>query len=93
MTQSFVEITDLGEASALVALGFILADLQPSNTGTFKVFLFEETHPKTSTLVIDEAIEDYQRRKLQVDAQTFFRSLTEMKRKIYNHTNKMALER
>ncbi len=93
MKQSFVEIRDLGEASALVALGFILCDLQPSNTGTFKIFIFEETHPKVPTLNIDEVIEDYQRRKLAVDAQTFFRSLTEMKRKIYSHTNKMALDR
>lgn len=83
------DVVDLGEATALVTLGFNLVELQPSNTGTFKVFVFETIHPNSSTISLNEVIENYQRRKLQVDAYSFFRSLTEMKRKIYHHNERM----
>lgn len=87
------EIVDLGEAAALVSLGFNLVELLPSNTGTFKVFVFEEMHPNSSTIKIDNVVENYQRRRLQVDAYSFFRSISEIKRKIYEHTEKLSAGR
>ena len=83
------DIVDLGEATALLTLGFTLKELQPSNTGTFKVFVFDRMHPNSSTAHLEEVVENYQRRKLQVDAYSFFRSLTEMKRKIHAHSEAM----
>jgi len=83
------DIVDLGQATALVTLGFNLVELQPSNTGTFKVFVFEKMHPNSSTQRIDDVCEAYVTRRLNVDAYSFFRSLSELKRKIYEHNEKM----
>ena len=79
------KVIDLGEATALLTLGFQLVRLEASNTGTHKVFIFESMHPNTSTIFVDETIDSYNRRKLQVDAYSFYRSGKELKNRIHEH--------
>lgn len=83
--ESSIKIVDLGEAAALLTLGFELARLEQGNTGKHKIFVFTEMHPNTSTVTVSETIDRYQRRKLQVDAYSFYRSSKELKNKIHEH--------
>lgn len=78
-------IIDLGEATALLTLGFDLIRLEPSNTGRHKVFVFNNLHPNTTTRNVTDVIEEFQRRKLQVDALSFYRSGKELKNRIHEH--------
>lgn len=79
------KVIDLGEATALITLGFNLVGLEASNTGKHKVFIFETLHPNSSTISVSETIENYNRRKLQVDAYSFYRAGKELKNKIHEH--------
>lgn len=78
-------IIDLGEATALLTLGFNLVRLDCSNTGKHKVFIFEKMHPNTSTITIDDTLENYHRRKLTVDAYSFYRAGKDIKNRIHEH--------
>lgn len=82
---SKTKVIDLGEAMALYTLGFQLLGLEASNTGKHKVFIFETMHPNSSTIFVNEILENYNRRKLQVDAYSFYRSGKELKNKIHEH--------
>lgn len=79
------KVVDLGEATALYTLGFNLLRLESSNTGTHKIFVFETMHPNSSTIFVDDVIENYNRRKLQVDAYSFYRAGKDLKLKIHEH--------
>lgn len=79
------KIIDLGEATAILTLGFHLIRLEASNTGKHKVFVFETMHPNSSTNFVDETVDLYNRRKLQVDAYSFYRSGKELKNRIHEH--------
>lgn len=79
------KVVDLGEATALHTLGFNLVRLESSNTGKHKIFVFETMHPHSSTIFVEETIENYNRRKLQVDAYSFYRSGKDLKLKIHEH--------
>ena len=59
--------------------------LDSSNTGKHKVFVFEKMHPNSSTVTIEETVENYHRRKLQVDAYSFYRSGKDLKNRIHEH--------
>lgn len=85
MQETEIKIIDLGEATALLTLGFTLMRLESSNTGKHKVFVFELMHPNSSTIFIPETIDNYNRRKLQVDAYSFYRSGKDLKNKIHEH--------
>lgn len=85
------KIVDLGEATALHTLGFNLLRLEPSNTGRHKIFIFETMHPNSSTIFAEETVDSYNRRKLQVDAYSFYRSGKELKLKIYEHDRAMGI--
>lgn len=78
-------IIDLGEATALMTLGFDLIRLEPSNTGKHKVFVFNNLHPNTSTRNVQAVINEFQCRKLQVDAFSFYQSGKELKHRIHQH--------
>lgn len=82
---SVLAIIDLGEATALLTLGFTLVKLEQSNTGKHKVFLFESMHPNSSTVNVDKTIDDYNRRRLQVDAYSFYRAGKDLKNRIHEH--------
>lgn len=84
---SFARIIDLGEATALLTLGFNLIRLEQSLSGKHKVFLFELEHPDEDSEIGDtnDIIQSYNRRKLQVDAYSFFRAGKELKNKIHEH--------
>lgn len=85
------KIIDLGEASALFSLGFNLVRLEASNTGKHKVFVFEKLHPNTSTMNVEETVDNYNRRKLQVDAYSLFRAIRELKNRIFDHNELMGI--
>lgn len=76
------KIIDLGEATALFTVGFSLIKLEPTTNGKHKIFIFESTHP-TQSVSIDETLDLYRRRKLQIDAYTFYRSIKELKNSIH----------
>lgn len=76
-------IIDLGEATVLLTLGFELIELEPSNTGKHKVFIFNSIHPNTTTRNVADVIDEYKRRKLQVDAYSFYRSGKELKNRLH----------
>lgn len=82
-TSDITRIVDLGEATALLTMGFTLVKLEPSNTGKHKIFVFESMHPNTSTNFVTSIVEDYNRRRLTVDAYSFFRAGKELKNKIH----------
>lgn len=83
MPHDTTRVIDLGEATALLTLGFDLVTLEPSNTGKHKVFIFGNLHPNTSTRNVTDVIDEYKRRKLQVDAYSFYRSGKELKNRIH----------
>jgi hypothetical protein len=85
MPHSITKIIDLGEATALLTLGFELVRLEASNTGQYKVFIFETMHPNSSTIFVEETIDNYKRRKLQVDAYSFYWAGKELKNRIHEH--------
>lgn len=76
-------IIDLGEATALLTLGFDLIELEPSNTGMHKVFIFNNLHPNTTTRNVKDVVDEFKRRKLQVDAYSFYRANKELKNRIH----------
>ncbi len=78
-----LNIVDLGEATALCTLGFHMIRLEPSETGKHKIFIFEKMHPNSSTVSAEDTIDQYQRRKLQVDAQSFYRAGKDIKNRIH----------
>lgn len=80
------KILDLGECTALLTLGFDLIRLEGSNTGKHKIFFFKNMHPNSSTVLIQDTLENYHRRKLQVDAYSFYRAGKEIKNKIHEHS-------
>lgn len=82
---SYTKVIDLGEATALLTLGFQLVGLEASNTGKHKVFVFETMHPNSSTVFVGETLENYNRRKLNIDAYSFYRSGKELKNRIHEH--------
>lgn len=86
-----LKVIDLGEATALQTLGFNLIDLEQSNTGKHKVFIFEKMHPNTSTRDAAETIEEYNRRRLTVDAYSFYRAGKELKNRIHDHNEKLGI--
>lgn len=88
--QEETKVVDLGEATALLTLGFILLRLEQSNTGWHKVFVFQTMHPNSSTVFIPKVIDSYTRRMLQVDAYSFHRATKELKNRIheFNEFNK-----
>ncbi len=79
------KIIDLGEATALSTIGFQLVRLEQSNTGRHKIFVFDSMHPHTSTVTVDDIIDCYNRRKLAVDAWSYYRAEKELKNKIHEH--------
>ncbi len=85
-----ITIIDLGEATALHTLGFILRAIetcqQPPNAGKYKVFIFDTMHPNSSTINVDDTLDNYRRRRLQVDAYSFYRTGRELKTEIWRHT-------
>lgn len=83
--ESLTKVIDLGEATALLTLGFHLVGLEASNTGKHKVFVFETMHPNSSTVFVEETLENYNRRKLNIDAYSFYRSGKELKNRIHEH--------
>lgn len=83
MPHDTTRVIDLGEATALLTLGFDLIELEPSNTGKHKVFIFHNLHPNSSTRNVVDVIDEYKRRKLQVDAFSFYRSGKEIKNRIH----------
>ncbi len=83
------EIVDLGEATALLTLGFSLIRLEPSSDDRHKIFMFENLHPNSSTVNIQDIIDNYNRRKLNVDAYSFYRYGKDLKNRIHEH-NQLA---
>lgn len=79
------KVIDLGEATALLTLGFVLIRLEQSNTGRHKVFVFQTMHPNSSTVFIPDTTDRYNRRILQVDAYSFYRAGKELKNRIHEH--------
>lgn len=90
-------VIDLGEATALLTLGFHLVRLENSKghmtrlrpdgsqMPPSKVFVFEVIHPNTTTSNVEETIDRYNRRSLQVDAYSFYRAGKELKNRIHLH--------
>lgn len=80
-----VQVIDLGEATALLTLGFDLIRLDNGFNGTYKIFVFSPSHPATNERAID-AIDSYKRKKLQVDASTFYWNGKILKDRIHEKT-------
>lgn len=75
---------DLGEAAALIYIGFPLIGVQSSNNPRKqgqKLFVFPRDHEDRDAL---DVVNDYQRHKLSVDAFDFFVALKETKVRLYS---------
>jgi hypothetical protein len=80
------KIIDLGEATALLTTGYTLIKLESSNTGKHKLFVFESKHPdENNPNTADDILSLYNRRKLQVDAHSFYKAGKELKNRIHEH--------
>jgi hypothetical protein len=84
-SSEIVEIIDLGEATALLTLGFSLIRLESSEDQRHKIFIFEALHPNSSTVNVSDSLENYNRRRLNLDAYSFYRSGKELKNRIHEH--------
>ncbi len=84
-----IKIIDLGECTALLTLGFHLIRLEQSESGKHKVFTFDKIHPNSTTINVEETIDSYHRRKLQVDAYSFYKAGKEIKSRIHD-VNELA---
>lgn len=83
-TNETTQVVDLGEATALACLGFHLIKLIPSASGkNHKIFVFETLHPNSS-MTITQSIERYHRRKLDVDAYSFYNAGKDIKKRLYS---------
>lgn len=80
-----IEVIDLGEATAMVTLGFNLLKLEASPDHRHKIFIFDGLHPNSSTVNVEECLENYNRRKLNVDAYSFYRAGKDLKNRIHEH--------
>lgn len=74
---------DLGEAAALLATGFNLLRLEPTNRERQRAFVYEEVHTTTGAKA-PAVIHDYRRKKLQVDAYGFYLSVKELKSRLHD---------
>lgn len=94
-------ITDLGEAAALLTLGFDLIKLESLNGAKPfqkdgrtiyppKVFVFAGTHPAGESTV-EATLDLYQRMKLSVDAFSYHRSSKELKTRIHKHSESLSI--
>ena len=83
MTQhTELRIVDLGEATALLVMGFRLLRLegnQNRNCEPTKIFIFENREDFTDILT------KYISQKLEVDAYSFYRSGRDLKNRIHDH--------
>lgn len=84
-----VEVIDLGEASALLTLGFNLLGLENSTDRRHKIFIFEKLHPNSSPVNVERTLDDYNCRRLNVDAYSFFRAIKDLKNRIHEHSELM----
>lgn len=81
-----IKIIDLGEATTLLTIGYTLIRLESSNTGKHKLFIFETKHPdENHEIKADDILSLYNRRKLQVDAYSFYKAGKELKNRIHEH--------
>jgi hypothetical protein len=67
-------INDLGHAAALLATGVKLAKLEPSESGRYKIFVFQCSEDDAAA-----TIGKYQRHELMIDAYNFFMQIKELK--------------
>lgn len=85
MNENEIKTLDLGEASALLALGYNLLRLEPTHRPKQRAFIFDEEAPEPQTM--DKAqlvIHDYRRKKLQVDAHTYFAAIKDIKNRLHD---------
>lgn len=89
--QSETKIIDLGEATALVTVGFDLVRIEAGANGRHKIFVFRTEHPSRPEESIEDTIDTYQQRNLHVDAYAFYKSGREVKNKMYEYDTLHAL--
>ncbi len=86
-----IQVIDLGEATVLLTLNFTLLRLETATGGKHKIFIFEKIHPnEKETIEVEDMIDVYRRRKLSVDALTFYRCGKEIKNRIHEHNEMMS---
>lgn len=90
MTENTIKILDLGEACALQTIGFELLRIEPTVRKSQRAFIFTLTPPASLASVYptgitpQKVVDDYWRKKLAVDAMTFFQNYKELKNRILN---------
>lgn len=75
-------IVDLGEAAAVLCMGFELTELQPTNSKAYKIFIFNTSHP-AGKFTMNHILQDYNDNLLKVSALDFYNSVKDLKNKIY----------
>lgn len=88
MSEKTFNTMDLGEATALVVVGYNLIDLEPSSVDRPKqrVFIFEMAHPSMEYPAGKTAETDaraYRKHDLLIDAYGYFLAMRELKSRIY----------
>ena len=88
-TENEIKITNLGEAVALVTLGFKLLRLENTGRPRQRWMIFEQTHPDANANsempkypIIDFAVAAYRNRKMDIEARTFFETIKDIKTRI-----------
>lgn len=86
---SEIKVVDLGEAAALYCLGFELLRLEKTHRNEVQyAFVFVKNPPATNADNLPTAelvLQDYRRRKLAVDASSYYAATKEMKSQIHEY--------
>lgn len=83
--------TDLGEAAALMTLGFELLQLEPTRKEHQRIFVFADKNQSYKTDIFT-VVKQYNQRLLVVDAYSFFLAVKEIK-KLINRDVELSLNR
>lgn len=82
--QDEFQTLDMGEAAALFALDFDLIRLEMTKHERQRSFIFSAMSADTEYPTASKVAEDYRRKRLAVDAYTFFIAIKEIKNRLYD---------
>ncbi len=93
MQKDLYEVVDLGEAQAVLTLGFHLSFLDQAESGPYKIFVFEADHPNEKNIIIEDVIQKFRNRNLRVDALSFYLSGKELKNRIFEDNDRRGIKK
>ena len=81
--ESIARIIDLGEAAALMSVGFGLLRLERARNGKHKIFIFNPYNEIDHNIVLADTLKNYSSKTLSVDAVTIYKNIRDLKTKLH----------